>query len=76
MGKKWDKRSQKEMFTSKGKDIVYDSDKEVEDIDDSDEDEMKKAMKQMILLTDTFQKKFFKQPGSNSQRFSSKSGQI
>ena len=42
--------------------VVEYEENDVEYQGDSDEDELKEAMRQMILLTNTFQKKFFKQP--------------
>ena len=41
---------------------------------DSNEDELKEAMRQMIFLTNTLQKNFFKQSSSNNQRYSSRPG--
>ena len=54
--------------------VVDFEEKDAEYQGESDEDDLKEAMRQMILLTNTFQKKFFKQPSSNSQRYYSRPG--
>ena len=56
------------------KGVVDFEEKDVEYQGESDEDDLKEVMRQMILLTNTFQKKFFKQPSSNSQRYYSRPG--
>ncbi|KAI3729734.1 hypothetical protein L6452_18399 [Arctium lappa] len=54
----------------KNKTIVYDSE-ENEAYANSDSDENDQLKQAMLLLTNTFQKKFYKKPTSNSQMYSS-----
>ncbi|KAI3678149.1 hypothetical protein L6452_37430 [Arctium lappa] len=54
----------------KNKTIVYDSE-ENEAYTNSDSDENDQLKQAMLLLTNDFQKKFYKKPTSNSQRYSS-----
>ncbi|KAI3669239.1 hypothetical protein L6452_40466 [Arctium lappa] len=54
----------------KKKMIVYESE-EVESEANSDSDNYEKLKQAMLMLTKAFQKKFYKNPSSNSQRYSS-----
>ena len=68
------REQKKESSSLKVKEFVeYDSDKQGEENSDSNGDEMKEVMNHMIMLANSFPKKFFKKPGSGNQRYSSKS---
>ncbi|KAI3771143.1 hypothetical protein L6452_02301 [Arctium lappa] len=54
----------------KNKTIVYESE-EIEANANSDSDENEQLKQAMLILTKAFQKKFYKNPSSNSQRYSS-----
>ncbi|KAI3677809.1 hypothetical protein L6452_37079 [Arctium lappa] len=54
----------------KKKVIVFESE-EAESEDNSDSDDCENQKQAMLILTKAFQKKFFKNPSSNSQRYSS-----
>ncbi|KAI3729937.1 hypothetical protein L6452_18610 [Arctium lappa] len=64
------KRKEKKSISLKKKKVTVSETKEEESVesDSNDEDNLNQAM---LLLTKTFQKKFYKKPGSNSQRYSS-----
>ncbi|KAI3747153.1 hypothetical protein L6452_09600 [Arctium lappa] len=64
------KKEKKEKIRKKKKKIVSSSSESGSVSDSDDGESLKQAM---ILLTRAFQKKFYKKPGSNSQRYSSSS---
>ncbi|KAI3771131.1 hypothetical protein L6452_02289 [Arctium lappa] len=64
------KKEKKEKIEKKKKKIVSSSSESGSVSDSDDGESLKQAM---ILLTRAFQKKFYKKPGSNSQRYSSSS---